>query len=72
MKIHLAAAALVVLVLAVFVPAAFAQGCVLCKTAAAAAGPESGKVLNLAILVLLLPTLSIFLGILFWAFRYRN
>lgn len=61
------------LVLLVLTPGLAAQGCALCKTAAdAASQADGGKTLNLAILVLLIPTLSIFLGIVFWAFRYRN
>lgn len=54
------------------VPVAAAQGCALCKTAVEAAGPEAGGVMNLAILILLVPTLSIFVGILLWAFRHRG
>lgn len=74
MKARFAIAGLAGVVLLGFGADAFAQGCVLCRTAAAAAagGAESAKALNRAILVLLLPTLSIFLGIFFWAFRYRN
>ena len=65
-------AILVALVMLGFVPAVFAQGCVICKTTAAAGGEGAAKAMNLAILVLLIPTLSIFVGILLWAFRYRN
>lgn len=65
-------AALVLLALLACVPAAFAQGCALCRTSAAATGEEGGQALNLAILVLLLPTVTIFAGVLFFAFRYRN
>jgi len=50
----------------------WAQGCPLCKTSVAAAGPEAAQALNLGIFVLLIPTLSIFLGILYWAFRHRG
>jgi len=52
--------------------AAWAQGCVMCRNTAAAGGAEAVPALNVAILVLLVPTLSIFVGILVWAFRYRN
>lgn len=53
-------------------PAAYAQGCVLCRSAAAAANEDGQKALDLAILVLLLPTVSIFLAVFYWAFRRRN
>lgn len=68
-------AALVVLALLLGAATAWAQGCALCKTAAAAAAAEKddgGKVINQAILVLLIPTLSIFVGILVWAFRHSR
>ncbi|MFQ5663489.1 MAG: hypothetical protein ACE5HL_06635 [Terriglobia bacterium] len=68
---RLAIAVLLLVVLLGCAPPAFAQGCALCRTAAEAAGPEAGKALNRGILVLLIPTLSIFLGVLFFAFRYR-
>ncbi len=51
---------------------AWAQGCPLCKASVAAAGPEAAKAVNFGIFVLLIPTLSIFLGILYWAFRHRG
>lgn len=35
-------------------------------------GPESAKVLNQAILILLIPTVAIFVGILLWAAYHRN
>ncbi len=54
------------------VPAAWAQGCVMCKTSAAAIGEESAKTLDLAIFILLIPAVAIFLGIFFWMIRYRN
>lgn len=53
-------------------PAAFAQGCAMCRTAAGAADDQGQRALNLAILVLLIPTTSIFGGIIFWAFRKRD
>lgn len=59
-------------VLLAYAPDAFAQGCALCRTAAAATGDKGAKAFNLAILVLLVPTISIFGGVLFCAFRYRN
>ena len=53
-------------------PGVFAQGCVACRTSAAAGGAEAARALDHGILILLVPTLSIFVGILFFAFRYRK
>ncbi|HXE74490.1 MAG TPA: hypothetical protein VNN18_02490 [Candidatus Xenobia bacterium] len=50
----------------------YSQGCVMCRTSAAAGGDEAMKAFDLAVLVLLIPTLLIFIGILVFAFRYRN
>jgi hypothetical protein len=64
--------ALVVLALLLAsVPAVFAQGCVMCQTSASAAGQKGQRALNNAILVLMLPVLGLFLGILGFAWR-RN
>ena len=64
------------LLLAVFVlafaPRAFAQGCALCYTTAAAAGPAAARSLDFAILVLLVPTLILFVAVLVLAFRRAN
>lgn len=65
-------AATVVALLLGAVPAAWAQGCVMCKTSAAAIGEESAKTLDLGIFILLIPAVTIFLGIFFWMIRYRN
>ncbi len=65
-------AATVVALLLGAVPAAWAQGCVMCKTSAAAIGEESAKTLDLGIFILLIPAVAIFLGIFFWMIRYRN
>src|SRR3989442_15224329 len=43
---------------------AFAQGCAMCYTTAAAAGPRAARPLDLGILGLLLPPLVLFLGVL--------
>jgi len=68
--------AIAVLILAVALlgvaPAAFAQGCAMCRTSAAAADQTGKEALNLGVLVLLIPTASIFGGVLFWAFRKRD
>jgi hypothetical protein len=58
-----------VLVLALaLAPAAFAQGCSMCRENAAAAG-DGGRTLNFAILVLLVPTLGFFIGIMVFSLR---
>ncbi len=62
---------LVAFVLA-FAPRAFAQGCALCYTTAAAAGPAAARSLNLGILVLLVPTLILFVAVLVFASRRAN
>ena len=67
-----AIAAIVAGLLLGLVPAAWAQGCVMCKTSAAAIGEESAKTLDLGIFILLIPAVAIFLGIFFWMIRYRN
>jgi hypothetical protein len=53
-------------------PSAWAQGCVMCRNSAAAGGADAAKTFDLAILVLLIPTVSIFVGILVFAFLRRN
>ena len=50
----------------------YPQGCVMCRTSAAAGGDEAMKAFDLAVLVLLIPTILLFCGILAFAFRYRN
>lgn len=72
MKKRIVSGVLGTLMLLGLVPAAFAQGCALCRTMAEAQGTEGAKALNLAILILLVPTVLIFVGILLWAFRFRN
>jgi len=54
-------AALAVLALA---PSAFAQGCALCYTTAAAAGAAAARSIDIGILVLLVPALVIFIAVL--------
>lgn len=72
MKAGFAVTGLVGILLLALVPAVFAQGCAMCRTQAEATGPEGASSLNLAILVLLIPTVTIFVGIVLWAFRFRN
>ncbi len=50
----------------------WAQGCALCARNAAATGPEGGQALNFGIILLLVPALLIFVGILLVAFLNRN
>ncbi len=61
--------ALAVLCACVAVPQALAQGCALCYTTAAAAGPAAARSLDAGILVLLVPTLVMFVGVLTFAIR---
>ena len=49
-------------------PAAFAQGCAMCRENAAATA-DGGRTINLAILVLLVPTLVFFIGIVVFSLR---
>lgn len=73
MKRHAAWVALAVLAVGLAgAPAAFAQGCVTCRTSAASGGAEAARALDHGIVVLLVPTILIFVGVLLYAFRYRN
>jgi hypothetical protein len=65
-------AAFVLAVLFVCAGECFAQGCPMCKTAAAAQSDRATKSLNRAIVFLLVPPVSIMGGILIFAFRCRN
>ena len=54
-------------------PAAHAQGCVLCYTSLAGAGPGAMKAFELAMFALLIPALTLFAGVfLFIYFRTRT
>lgn len=53
-------------------PHAAAQGCAMCYQNASAAGAQGREALRHGILVLLLPTLSLFVGILALIYRRRN
>ena len=53
-------------------PGALAQGCAMCYQDAAAQSPRAKHMLDLAILTLLVPTLAMFGGVLFAAFRRRE
>jgi hypothetical protein len=48
----------------VVAPGAFAQGCALCYTTAAAAGAAAARAIDLGILVLLVPALVLFVAVL--------
>ncbi len=48
---------------------AFAQGCALCYTTAAAAGQAAARSLDIGILVLLVPSLVLFICVLAFAIR---
>ena len=50
-------------------PNAFGQGCAMCYTTAAAAGSAAARSLDLGILVLLVPTLVMFVSVLVFAIR---
>ncbi len=65
-----ALAAWLLLVLAA--PAAFAQSCAMCYDSAKQQGPEAARALNTGIVVLLLPSLLLFGGVVVTAFRRRE
>ncbi len=52
--------------------ATFAQGCSMCYSNAAQQDPQAQQALNLGILVLFLPPVLLFSGVLFTAFRRRQ
>jgi len=62
---------LIIVLLSVAAPAAYAQ-CAMCRTSAEAMDEQKQQALDLAILILLVPTTSIFGGVIFWALRNRN
>ncbi|MGH9794297.1 MAG: hypothetical protein ACRD5G_05955, partial [Candidatus Acidiferrales bacterium] len=51
---------------------AFAQGCSMCYSSAAQQDTQAQQALNLGILVLFLPPVLLFAGVLFTAFRRRH
>jgi hypothetical protein len=53
-------------------PAVFAQSCAMCYTTAKAQNPQGIRALNSAILVLLIPTLALFIGFFVLLYRRRN
>ena len=54
------------------VPHVVAQGCAMCYQSASATGAQGGAALRHGILILLFPTLSIFVGIFGLMYRRRN
>jgi hypothetical protein len=53
-------------------PRVLAQGCAMCYQSAAAAGAKGGAALRHGIMILLFPTISLFVGILGLIYRRRN
>ena len=51
------------------IPSAFAQSCAMCYKSAAQSGPATTRALVHGILVLLIPTLSFFIGVLVFTIR---
>ncbi len=68
-RLILVSSVLCVLCAFVVIPNAFAQGCAMCYTTAAAAGSAAARSLDLGILVLLVPTLVMFVAVLIVAIR---
>ena len=62
---------LALLTLLLALPAALAAQCSMCRENAAATG-ERGRALNLGILVLLVPTLGMFVSVFVFALRRRD
>jgi hypothetical protein len=60
------------LLLMSFAPSAAAQGCAMCYQNASASGPQGAQALRHGILVLMLPTLTLFTGIFALIYRRRN
>ncbi len=58
--------------MALFAPHAAAQGCAMCYQSAAASGEQGRQALRHGILILMFPTLSLFLGIFGLIYSRRN
>jgi len=65
-------AAVVVAVIATLAPRVAAQGCAMCYQNAAATGAQGREALRHGILILLFPTVSLFLGIFALIYARRN
>jgi hypothetical protein len=68
-KLRLASLALLLVLAA---GPAFGQGCAMCYESAAGAGQKSQMALNRAVLVLLVPTVTMLVGFVGIAFAYRR
>jgi hypothetical protein len=53
-------------------PSTAAQGCAMCYQNASATGPQGAQALRHGILILMLPTLTLFTGIFALIYRRRN
>jgi hypothetical protein len=71
-KTRIAAMLLSAVLLLAAAPAARAQGCSMCRTGAGAQSEAGKRALNNGILLLLSPTLLIFGGLLFVAYKRRE
>ena len=69
MKLRLATLALFV---ALCAAPAFGQGCAMCYSSAAGAGEKSQMALNRAVLVMLIPAVTMLVGFVGIAFAYRR
>ena len=69
MKLRLVSLALLV---ALWTAPAFGQGCAMCYSSAAGAGEKSQMALNHAVLVLLVPAVTMLVGFVGIAFAYRR
>ena len=69
MKLRLATLALLLVLVAL---PAFGQGCAMCYSSAAGAGEKSQIALNHAVLVLLIPAMTMLVGFVGIAFAYRR
>lgn len=71
-KLGLFSSFLCVLCVSAFTSSAFAQSCALCYQQASQAGAKASAAIDVGILVLLLPTLFLFVGVLAFAVRRAN
>jgi len=69
MKLRLGSLALLI---ALCTAPAFGQGCAMCYSSAAGAGEKSQMALNRAVLVLLIPAVTMLVGFVGIAFAYRR
>jgi hypothetical protein len=60
------------LLLVSLAPSMAAQGCAMCYQNASASGPQGAQALRHGILILMLPTLTLFTGIFALIYRRRN